>query len=697
MATKTSSMRTSTLETLGLGTPLEAFRNGRMPADTATLVDQVFGPAHDRGSLVISGANGIVGAGKTMQFASRLQPYGVTVVGLDMPNAPDGIGQKYAGLVASFGPDAAARIMGSVVQLTYDGKTLPPALAGFKPRFLLEAIPEILDVKRAHYATFRAAFPGIEIRSVTSGFPSRELGVGVAHPAFPHEINKVFEIVEEKPSPITQLMWSIGLLPMEVGDHWSFILDVLFCGVTLASLRYHASHNTPYWKIDKFVRKYFGPNPLRAHDAIGAKGANFLTWSCLHHLSKEYGPLFEPTADLAERKETGQGWYPPNHFRPLVDWALTPADVDEFQMAIAGPLIQMTALMIHERRSHLAQMNAIGELCAQFRSGLPAMIRAMGAAKAVALVEAYHKQHPSAAKSAWHADALERISEPEWQQLYVNAEHDGKVGVITLSRESYNGDVDAELNRAIDWLNAAKIDRVILSGDFHLSTQMVGADTSEFYPALDDVRAGQALAERWTATARRLHTDFKTSVGVITGKRCLGGMLELMSHCHFIVATKGTQLGMPEVTLPVVPGMEGCHWTFRKAKSADWPKLMTLLLSGKSVRAEDAVGWLIDATGSVNESLATAWELASGTSKIARRTFAEGVLTGLPDPTGLPAAEGPSLEAGRKAILDCVKASCGATLADALTIQAKHSAEFFRTSACRRGRIGGEFSKTMAV
>ena len=25
----------------------------------------------------------------------------------------------------------------------------------------------------------------------------------------------------------------------------------------------------------------------RAHDAIGAKGANFLTWSCLHHLSKD--------------------------------------------------------------------------------------------------------------------------------------------------------------------------------------------------------------------------------------------------------------------------------------------------------------------------------------------------------------------------------------------------------------------------
>ena len=62
-------------------------------------------------------------------------------------------------------------------------------LSSLKPRFLLEAIPEVLDLKRAHYRVFREAFPGIEIRSVTSGFPSRELGVGIAHPAFPHEIN----------------------------------------------------------------------------------------------------------------------------------------------------------------------------------------------------------------------------------------------------------------------------------------------------------------------------------------------------------------------------------------------------------------------------------------------------------------------------------------------------------------------------
>jgi enoyl-CoA hydratase/carnithine racemase/3-hydroxyacyl-CoA dehydrogenase len=694
-----SALRPSTLESLGLGSVHAIFQRGRLPADTAGLVDEVFGPATARGSLVISGANGIVGAGKAMQFASRLQPFGVPVVGLDMPNAPDGIGQKWAGLSSSFGADGASRIMSDIVRLAYDGTHLPPALAGFKPRFLLEAIPEIASLKKAHYLLFRTACPGIEIRSVTSGFPSRELGVGIAHPAFPHEINKVFEIVEEKPSAITKLLWSIGLLPVQVSDHWAFILDVLFCGITLAALRYAATSNMPYWKVDKFVRKHYGANPFRAHDVIGSKGSDFLTWSCLHHLEQEYGSLFTPTADLVERKDTGQAWYPPNHFRPLVDWTLTKADEDAFKTAISGPLIQMTALMLHERRASLPAMNAIGELCAQFRQGVVAMIREMGPEAAVARVQASHAKFPAAARSAWHPEALARVAEPEGQQLYVNAEHDGQVGVISISRESYNRDVDAELNRAIDWLRAAGINRIVVTSDFHLSTQMVGADTSEFFPALDDTSAGQSLAERWTKTARRLHSDFKVSVGVVTGKRCLGGMLELLSHCHFLAAVDGAQLGMPEVTLPVVPGMEGCHWTFRKAQSRDWPKLLSLLLSGRPVRAQDAVGWLADVSGPMETVLATAWGLAAGTSTaVQRRAVNDQALTGVADHLpALSATESAGAEAARQAILECIRASCAAPLSEALSIQARHSAEFMRTAACKKGRIGTEFSRTMTV
>ena len=61
----TEAMRTPTLETLGLGSVLDLFRRGALPASAADLVDEVFGPGPERGALVVSGANGIVGAGSS--------------------------------------------------------------------------------------------------------------------------------------------------------------------------------------------------------------------------------------------------------------------------------------------------------------------------------------------------------------------------------------------------------------------------------------------------------------------------------------------------------------------------------------------------------------------------------------------------------------------------------------------------------
>ncbi len=692
-------MRPSTLQTLGLGSVLEIFKNGRLPVNADDLVDRIFGKPGKRGCMVISGANGIVGAGKAMQLGSRLEPFGVNMVGLDFPSAPDGIGKQYPGLVRAFGRVDADKIMTNITRFNYDGSNLPSRLKEMQPALLLEAIPEILEIKKKHYTIFRNAFPKIEIRSVTSGFPSAELGVGIAHPAFPHEINKIFEIVEEKPSAGTHLFWALGLIPMPVSDHWSFVLDVLFCGLTLAGLRFYEVSNMPFWKVDKYIRKLLGPNPFRAHDAIGAAGANFLTWSCLFHLSKKYGEVFTPTPSLDEHKESGQNWYPMNHFRPVVNWSMTDKEDDAFQSWVLGPVIQMTSLMLHEKRSHHSHINAIGELCAQFRKGILAFIRDLGADGAIKRVKAYHELHPEAAKKAWYPDVFKGMDNPEWQQLYVNAEHDGKAGVISISRESYNSDVDGELNRAIDWLKSEKIDRVIVTGDFHLSTQMVGADTSEFFPALENAKEGLRVSKTWSQTARRLHDEFKISVGVINGKRCLGGMLELLMHCHSLLSVEDAQLGMPEVTLPVIPGMEGCHWPFRKTTSKDWPKLVSLLLTGQSVSAKDAKGWLIDHAGSTEKTLTTAWKIVTGGAhglKL-RKVEAKALKGVLKEISGLPDFGNPAIVESRKAIMKSIQDSCACDLAKALTVQAKHSAHFMTTSLCRKGMIGAAFTRTMEV
>ena len=266
--------------------------------ETAALVDRVFGGPGERGSLVISGASGIVGAGKAMQLGSRLQPYGVRDRRRSIcPGAPDGIGRQYAGLVRAFGPRGRRR---------HHAEHRAPHLrrhdAARRAQADQAALPARSDPRDAGASSRRttrsSARPSPASRSARSrpASPAGSSASAIAHPAFPHEINKVWEIVEREPSPITQLLWSLGLIPVPVSDDWSFVLDVLFCGVTHAAAPVPPRRATcRSGRSTSSSAGSSGPNPFRAHDAIGAQGATFLTWSCLHHLWRAVRRLFRPT------------------------------------------------------------------------------------------------------------------------------------------------------------------------------------------------------------------------------------------------------------------------------------------------------------------------------------------------------------------------------------------------------------------
>ena len=128
-------MRQSTLQTLGLGSVSDIFRNGtaarRAPAIWST---EVFGGPGERGSLVISGANGIVGAGQDDAARSRLEPFGVSrsastsrTCRRDRPAVPGpGRGRR---------PRAGRPDHGNIVRMTYDGTSLPADLGDVAPPF----------------------------------------------------------------------------------------------------------------------------------------------------------------------------------------------------------------------------------------------------------------------------------------------------------------------------------------------------------------------------------------------------------------------------------------------------------------------------------------------------------------------------------------------------------------------------------
>jgi enoyl-CoA hydratase/carnithine racemase len=174
-------------------------------------------------------------------------------------------------------------------------------------------------------------------------------------------------------------------------------------------------------------------------------------------------------------------------------------------------------------------------------------------------------------------------------------------------------------------------------------------------------------------------------------------MLELMLHCHGLLACHDSSVGFPEATLPVIPGMEGCHWGLRKADAAGRQRLLRMLLTGKSERSVDAVGWLVDFSGPLQDCVRTAWKLVSGGGGgiNLRPLETQGFTVELEG--SLPAAGNPGTEAARRAILDCVRASCAAPLSEALDIQSRHSGAFMSGPHCKAGLIGADAAKLLSV
>ena len=114
--------------------------------------------------------------------------------------------------------------------------------------------------------------------------------------------------------------------------------------------------------------------------------------------------------------------------------------------------------------------------------------------------------------------------------------------------------------------------------------------------------------------------------------------------------------------------------------------------------ADQTVGWLTDFVGSSAETLPVVWKIATGGDHgLEPRPLAEGGLSGIPAEINLPPADSPSMAAARKAILACIRESCETPLADAIAVQARHSADFMSSRDCRKGMIGTEANKVMNI
>lgn len=95
-------------------------------------------------------------------------------------------------------------------------------------------------------------------------------------------------------------------------------------------------------------------------------------------------------------------------------------------------------------------------------------------------------------------------------------------------------------------------------------------------------------------------------IAIINGL-CLGSAFELALACHYRLASQHALFGLPEITFDLMPG---CGGTYFLPKLIGTPKAIDLILSGRSVLADEALQLgIIDMIADKNNLKDTALQL----------------------------------------------------------------------------------------
>lgn len=197
--------------------------------------------------------------------------------------------------------------------------------------------------------------------------------------------------------------------------------------------------------------------------------------------------------------------------------------------------------------------------------------------------------------------------------MYENilVEQRDKIAFITINRpnqlNALNKSTIAELNKALSSANDdAGVRVVILTGSGEKSF-VAGADIKEF--ADFSIAQGGELAQKGQELLFSFIENMSKPVIAAVNGFALGGGLELAMASHIRVASTNARMGLPEVSLGVIPGYGG---TQRLAQLVGRGKANEMVFTAGMIKADEALTWgLVNAVVEPEELLAKAEEMAS--------------------------------------------------------------------------------------
>ena len=200
----------------------------------------------------------------------------------------------------------------------------------------------------------------------------------------------------------------------------------------------------------------------------------------------------------------------------------------------------------------------------------------------------------------------------------IRLEKNEGIAFITINRptvlNALNVETFMELSQVFDMVQTDDEVRVIICTGEGDKAFVAGADINEV--SRQNAVSGKVFSEIGQNVFSKVENLGKPVIAAINGF-ALGGGLEFALGCHIRIASKNARMGLPEVSLGVIPGYGG---TQRLPRIVGKGRALELILTGKMIDAEEALR-----IGLVNQVVEQN-ELMDACVKMAREMMTKGPL-----------------------------------------------------------------------
>jgi enoyl-CoA hydratase/3-hydroxyacyl-CoA dehydrogenase len=491
--------------------------------------------------------------------------------------------------------------------------------------FVIEAVPEKMEIKRAVFAELDAATPGHAIlASNTSSLSITEIGDATLRPEkvvgfhyfYPASIMPLIEIVEGDESSAETVQAAVNFAqaikknPITCGEVPGFVVNRILNSGISEIWRAQEEQGLSIKKIDEGVGAA-NVVPVGPYYLVSLLGLDTV-FHVAEHLFDSYGDRFYVPQGMAKlvaagklgAKTGGDGFYNPQG-EPNVEGDAEP-DIEALVEMLTLKTFVEACLVLEEgvaghRDIDVGLMAGAG---LDPRRGLfPPFMRADMAGLDDVLERLERAQEtygerfapPRTLKRLVAQGRLGQKSgqgfypypQPDAEQLgeTVKLETRGDVAIIWLANGAMNSvspQVGTDMRAVWDKLEADDVVRSVVIASSNPLLFCAGADIKAF-TQMDETKGAELLS-----AVHDLLLDFgKSRIATIAAVNGLafGGGCEVAMACDVRIAAQSAIFGQPEVKLGIIPGFGG---TQRLPRLVGTNKALEMNLIGDAVSAEDA-------------------------------------------------------------------------------------------------------------